>query len=90
MLMNGSSASRRPGWAMDGPTSGRVRGNRTSTRGEPGLNLRTRTQKVNGICEEEVKEAQDGGQNTALGDTASVASGSAPNGSGVDRFRPEG
>ena len=34
--------------AMDGPTSEKVRGNRTSTRGEPGLNLRTMTQKVSG------------------------------------------
>ena len=34
--------------AMDGPTGGWVRGNRTITRGEPGLNHRTRTQKVNG------------------------------------------
>ena len=33
---------------MDGPTSGKVRGYRTSTRGEPGLNLRTTTQKVSG------------------------------------------
>ena len=49
-----------------------------------GLNLRTRTQKVNGHSEKEVEEAQDRGQTTALGDTASVVSGSAPDGSGVD------
>ena len=33
---------------MDGPTSGKVRGNRTDTHGVTGLNLRTETQKVNG------------------------------------------
>ena len=58
---------------MDDPTSGRVRGNRTNTRGEPGLNLRARTAEGEWkFVKKKSKKRKTEGQTTALRDTTSV------------------